>query len=241
MLPEIIFFDLDDTLVDHTHAARCAVERILGEHPALSGLTPERIGELWSMDFRKYWKMVIENRLTLKESRLIRFRLLFSRLGVSIQDGELERIVSVYADEYISSVIPIPGAIDVVKRARSLGVSTGIITNTTIDMTEQKSARCGLEGLFDHVMVSQEIGIMKPDPEIFSEALRRSGMRADGAIMIGDSMRDDIQGARNAGIRHLWFNRHGKPRDETEVAEIGSFDPPDRAWEKIVSEYSRSP
>ena len=50
----------------------------------------------------------------------------------------------------------------------------------------------------------------KPDPRIFAIALERLGCAAADAVMIGDSWPADIEGARAAGVRAIWFNRSGQ-------------------------------
>jgi len=86
---------------------------------------------------------------------------------------------------------------------------------------------CGLASFVDALVVSEEAGMSKPDPEIFRIALDRVGAPADHAVMLGDSWAADIVGAVRAGIRPVWFNPGRKPRpsDPPAVAEIFSLQP----------------
>ena len=59
-------------------------------------------------------------------------------------------------------------------------------------------------------MVSEAVGVSKPDPAIFEHALRALGCDAADAVMVGDSWAADVEGARGAGIRPIWFNRAGR-------------------------------
>jgi putative hydrolase of the HAD superfamily len=59
---------------------------------------------------------------------------------------------------------------------------------------------------FTHTLISEEVGINKPQPGIFEIALERNGITADEAVMIGDSYSSDITGAKAAGIDQIWIH-----------------------------------
>lgn len=71
--------------------------------------------------------------------------------------------------------------------------------------------RLGLDKYFSVIVSADEVGISKPDSAPFVAALERAGVEARHALHIGDHPVDDVQGAREAGLHTLWFNRHGKP------------------------------
>lgn len=68
----------------------------------------------------------------------------------------------------------------------------------------------GLDRFMDYYVISAVFGIAKPDPRIFQEALRLSGVGAEEAVHVGDSLEDDIHGARRAGIKAIWLDRSGR-------------------------------
>lgn len=63
----------------------------------------------------------------------------------------------------------------------------------------------------EHVFVSGELGINKPQKEIFTYAENRMNLTAEEAYFIGDSSENDVAGAKNAGWHSIWFNRRKKP------------------------------
>ena len=95
-----------------------------------------------------------------------------------------------------------------------------VITNGNADVR-----RLGLADYFQFALCAEELGVGKPDPHPFEEALKRAGVAAERAVHIGDHPSDDIHGARNAGMRAIWFNPQGKPWEgETDPdAEIRSL------------------
>lgn len=66
----------------------------------------------------------------------------------------------------------------------------------------------GLTGYFDFIVASAVFGAAKPSPRIFTEALRRAGVEPHEALHIGDSLEDDVRGARHVGIDAVLINRH---------------------------------
>jgi len=96
----------------------------------------------------------------------------------------------------------------------------GVLTNGNADVR-----RLGLADYFDFTLCAEELGIGKPDPRPFQEALRRADVSAAHAVHIGDHPSDDIGGAQRAGMRAIWFNPGGSPwqHDHQPDAEIGSL------------------
>ncbi len=75
-------------------------------------------------------------------------------------------------------------------------------------------ADLGIGDLLDHVIASAEIGFAKPEPEIFHEACRRLGVPPERTLHVGDSIVDDLEGARHAGLQAVLVKRR-PDRDET--------------------------
>ena len=97
---------------------------------------------------------------------------------------------------------------DVLRDLHAEGYKIGLISNTQRSLTafEQHFA---LEGLFAVAISSSDHGFMKPHPSIFTEALRRADVEPPEAVMVGDSLPHDIEGARRLGIRGVLVARSG--------------------------------
>jgi HAD superfamily hydrolase (TIGR01549 family) len=76
----------------------------------------------------------------------------------------------------------------------------------------------GLGGCFNCIVISDDFGQRKPHQAIFEAALRELGVPAEDALFIGDSLGDDVSGARNARLRVAWLNSNGDslPADGTQ-------------------------
>jgi putative hydrolase of the HAD superfamily len=82
-----------------------------------------------------------------------------------------------------------------------------LITNGAIDIQSDKIRGSNLGEFFDTIIISGEFGFGKPNPRLFQMALEHLEVRPERSVMIGDSLRRDIGGARDVGIRTIWINR----------------------------------
>lgn len=91
-----------------------------------------------------------------------------------------------------------------------------IVSNGFVEVQYDKIRRSGLQDCFRYVVLSEEVGVQKPDPAIFERALQLNRLTADEVVMVGDSFMSDIQGAINAGIDQIWIQQNDiDPRPAT--------------------------
>ncbi len=98
--------------------------------------------------------------------------------------------------------------------------SLTIVTNGFEDIQQTKLKSMNLYAHFDHVITSQRAGAKKPSREIFDFALSTNAIAAPQAIMIGDNLKTDIAGARNAAIDTVFFNPESSQHTELVNHEI---------------------
>jgi putative hydrolase of the HAD superfamily len=94
------------------------------------------------------------------------------------------------------------------RRLHSRGLRIGLISNTHRCLVSFQS-HFDLEGLIAGAVSSSEHGYMKPHPSIFEAALKLVGVEAREALMVGDSLAHDIEGARRLGMRGILLSRSG--------------------------------
>lgn len=100
-----------------------------------------------------------------------------------------------------------------------------LVTNGAPDLQREKLRGAGLAHYFETIVVSGDLGFGKPDARIFQLALDRMGTVPGKTVMVGDSLKRDVAGAQQVGIRGIWINRDGCEPDEgiTPDAEIASL------------------
>lgn len=106
-----------------------------------------------------------------------------------------------------------PETREVLQELRDRGLKLAIVSNFD-SRIEAICEGLDLNGLVDTVVFSAAVGVAKPDAGIFQHALRELGVKADAAVHVGDSLKEDVQGARAAGVNAVYLRRK-RSADET--------------------------
>jgi putative hydrolase of the HAD superfamily len=92
-------------------------------------------------------------------------------------------------------------------------------------MQKAKIEKTKLSKIFDMVIISDEVGIKKPDPQIFYLALQRLNVNPDESLYVGDNLKNDVGGCQSIGMKGVWFNPRKNKNDTSIVPfmEICNF------------------
>jgi len=101
---------------------------------------------------------------------------------------------------------------EVLREIHDAGIKIGLISNSHRCLASFQS-HFDLEGLFDVTLSSVEHGYMKPHRSIFEAALTSVQVPPAEAVMVGDSLTQDVDGARRLGMRGVLVARSGPPAD----------------------------
>lgn len=209
---KVVWLDLDDTIVDFKTNSRRALHRLWEEEQPVRRCfdTAAR----WIDTYEKYnhalWAEYGLGQITRSFLRMERFRRPLVEGGLSDAEArELSgRYDGLYLDFLAQEKVLIPGSIDLLRFLRDEGVVIGCLSNGFKDVQFRKIRNCGLESWFDIVVLSDDIGINKPDRRIFEYAMKQSGVTDPKAhLMVGDNPVTDISGALGAGWSVIQFKR----------------------------------
>jgi putative hydrolase of the HAD superfamily len=221
--------DLDDTLFDHTRATRSALEAVRAATPGLAPLSIDDLHHQHAEILELLHVEVVMGRIAIDDARVERFRRLLVAAGADCAADHAPDVARRYRREYEVASQPVAGAVELLSRLKRAGALVVIVTNNIVAEQRLKLARCGLAGFVDELVTSEEVGVSKPDPRIFQEALDRARAAPSDAVMLGDAWATDVEGALASGIRPVWLNRFGRVRPIASVEEIGSLEPVDKA------------
>src|SRR5579875_1017527 len=139
-----------------------------------------------------------------------RFARVLRRLGMK-QAAEIESLAEALTRTHMEAVrgatsIP-PGHKELVELL-ALRYRLGLLSNFDEARTGRRIvADTGVATLFEAVVISAEVGIRKPNPKIFALILERLGLPPDRILFVGDTLYDDVLGAKRAGIPVVWLRR----------------------------------
>lgn len=213
---KMVWIDLDDTLIDFRNNSRAALRRIF-QTRSLDTLwpCPEAWTEAYEGHNRPLWVDYAAGRIDGASLRMERFRRPLVDAGMT--DSEARALSAHLDSEYLDFLAEesslLPGAREMLVAIRAKGLRTGILSNGFADVQHRKIAHAGLDGLIDVTVLSDDIGVNKPHPELFAHAQSRTPWPSSpcAQMMVGDNPSTDVAGALNAGWKAIWFNPAGLP------------------------------
>jgi putative hydrolase of the HAD superfamily len=132
-------------------------------------------------------------------------------------EGDSEELAQLYLKHLGRKDYLLPHAIEVLEYLyrRALLV---LLTNGITRVQKERITRSGIEIFFKDIIISEEIGLTKPDPAIFLLAAKRINLAPSALLCVGDSPSSDIRGGFNAGMDTCWFRSTSAdyPRQEPE-------------------------
>jgi putative hydrolase of the HAD superfamily len=228
---DLVLFDLDDTLHDDTRAYQSAAEEVAREVAAEHGIDALALKAAYVAEAEGFWQRLSVDDLKVKLSRIRASMWQNALESVGVANAELaERSAeryNAYREKYYELF---PGAIDLLRRLRERNVKLGIVTNGLSETHRQKIALLRVGEFFDAIFLSDEVGMVKPDPLLFAHACRTLGGAPARSAMVGDRYDRDIGGAIEAGLLTIWLNVRAEelppgavPPDATvsSIADVG--------------------
>ena len=231
---KVVFFDVDDTLYDHSYHIHSGISALRNEHEFLQTYSLDYLKQLSHELLEEAHLKLLAGELSLTDARRYRWKKFLETFNQAA-NHDIDNFSGTYVKTYYDSERVVPGAIPLLQTLKQ-EYSLGIISNNLLEEQLGKLRRLGISDYFDFFAISEEVGAAKPDRKIFEAALERGKVTADNAVFIGDVWETDITGALNAGIRPIWLNRKGLPTKDSTVAEISSLEPASNVLRHIRNE-----
>lgn len=200
-----VLFDVDDTLFDRKGAQLLALERLIERLPGIfQDIEQERIAAAF-VESDLITTRDFDAGAPSEGLREIRSRLFLRMLGLS--EDHAGTITEIYLREYPAVNAAMPGAGALVKGLDGRYLK-GIVSNGFPDIQYTKLETIGLRREFSCIVLSEEFGVRKPDPRIFTHAAALLNVKPAECLYVGDSYKNDVIGAAGAGIRTCWFKHN---------------------------------
>lgn len=207
-----IFFDLDHTIWDFDKNAEETLQELflVYDLPGLGLHSADLFIETYTRNNHQLWADYHTGKISKQALRETRFKKTFLDLGLSP-----DVIPDQFEDDYVA-ICPtktnlFEGAHETLQYLHGK-YTMHLITNGFKESQDLKIRGAGLGKYFDQIIVSEDVGVNKPDPAIFQHALNVAGADKETSIMIGDSLEADVMGALNFGMDAIYFNPAGLPK-----------------------------
>ena len=197
---EILFIDLDDTILDFKAQEDAAIVKTL----TAAGIEPtEEICARYSQINKEHWARMEKGEIDRQQVLFGRFQVLFAELGI---DGDWETAALAYMENLSEGHYFLPGA-EKALASLSKKYRLFITSNGTAKVQNKRLDSAGIRKYFEEIFISQDIGINKPDKGFFDYCFAHvPSFDPTKAMIVGDSPSSDITGGQNAGIATCWIN-----------------------------------
>ena len=210
-----IFFDLDHTIWDFDRNAQETLMELFEHYnlPALGLASPQNFIQTYTENNQQLWAEYHLGKITKEVLRSERFRKTFLELGVNP-----DLVPPQFEEDYVrispTKTNLFEGSEKVLAYLQQK-YTLHIISNGFKETTLTKMRLSNLNPYFENVIISEDVGVNKPDKRVFEYALNKAGALKDESIMIGDSLEADIRGAQDFGMQAIFFNplNRDKPAD----------------------------
>ncbi|MDO5524170.1 MAG: YjjG family noncanonical pyrimidine nucleotidase [Bacteroidia bacterium] len=207
-----LFIDLDDTLWDiHQNGKECLEEIYLDYGYNRFYPTFNDYYNVYMPSNHHLWHLYRQGEIRKDELIVERFLVPVREFGIN--DAEYAKSLSDdFLDRTTRKTKLIDGTMDLLDYLKP-NYRMHILSNGFREVQFKKIENSGLRPYFDKIILSEDAGINKPHPDIFTHALKSTNSRRAETLMIGDSWEADIVGARNSRIAQIWFNPAHIPAD----------------------------
>lgn len=229
MTPKFVFFDLDNTLLNHDFAEAGAHNDLYESTPELQQVSLDDWLETYKLINHQLWLQYQDGEINRHELQRSRFKDSMIQLDVSAE--RYEEIGKSYMQFYRNHWGWVDGAEEALAKVNQK-YPIGIVTNGFLETQHKKIEKMGLEQYTDLFIITEEIGVMKPHPKVFDVATERAGVDRNSILYVGDSYSSDIVGGRNAGWTTAWFTALNGEIEDGQTADF-IFDDFDELLEKL--------
>lgn len=200
---EVIIFDADDTLFDFKRSEREAFKNTMLEFDI--EYDENHHLKIYQGINNAIWKEFENGLITQEKLKVERFKRLSDALNTKFDE-------TLFAKSYIKHLANASFLFeDSLELVESLhkDYKLTIVTNGLKDVQHKRINKSLIAKYFQHIVVSEEVTVSKPDPRIFDHALNNLNHTDKSKVLIvGDSLSSDIKGGINSGIDTCWYNPH---------------------------------
>lgn len=205
-----IFFDLDHTLWDYDRSAQETLLEIYNELKLSdSGITEKKFINTFYEVNDKLWGKYNIGEIDREYIKKERFNEVFLTSGVDVIHSKMAS--SYFLNNCSLKPYLMPDALTALNYLSSK-YELHIITNGFLDSQSRKLSSSGITKYFKVMVTSECANHRKPSPEIFEYSLKEAGATKEDSIMIGDNPKTDIHGAKEFGLKTVFYDPSGRKR-----------------------------
>lgn len=207
LLPcKFIYFDLDDTLLDHTSAEAAALRDVYRHYSIFEDTTPDLLADTYQQVNSEQWSLYSRGKVSREQLQRNRFEKTLSQLD--LDTSRYDEVGTFYMQCYRNHWRWTEGADEAYRQVQK-HYPVGILTNGFAETQQKKLEEFDLYRSTDQIVISEKVGALKPDPQVFEYATNLAEVEPHEILYVGDSLVSDIEGGANFGWNTAWFTKNG--------------------------------
>ncbi len=204
-----IFFDLDNTLWDFDKSSINALKQTFERYKL------DRYFDNFEQFYKQYeqlnhklWDDYRKGKIDKDQLSVVRFLYLLEERTGEVKPKLAEQIANTYLAEMTKEPYLETSSFQVLKELSLRGYRLHIITDGFLEVQLVKLKIGKISSFINTLVVSEEIGVLKPDKRLFDYALDKANAQRETSIFVGNDYENDILGAYNAGLDQVFYNRN---------------------------------
>lgn len=221
---EWLLFDLDNTILDFGKSSEHAFEKLL--HHINPDFDSEKLYPIYNKINHEIWDAREAGKISHTELKWKRWELFFKEVNIDFDPHDSNEI---YFETIKTNAFFVEHAEKMLEQISSEYKSM-IVTNGLSEVQWPRIKSTNLENHFDHIVISDEIGVAKPQDAFFEHCQKfiDPEIPKDKILIIGDTLKSDILGGNNFGIKTCWYNHYDSPNQsdikaDYEIESIADF------------------
>ena len=208
-----VFIDLDDSIWDFSANSKVAMRKVYDKYGLEAQCPYERFMSCYMEHNARLWDLYHHGKITKEFLKSERFRISFEECGITFDDPELPvRFDYDYLETIVTCEKVVEGAHELLQFLKERW-DVNVLSNGFKNLQYRKLQSGGLDKYISQLVLSDDIGVTKPDKRFFDYALEVVKGEPSTTLMIGDNYDADILGAHNAGWKTIFLNRKDECRD----------------------------
>ncbi len=214
-----IIFDIDGTLLNHEQAIKRALENIYSlVKSKIPQSTFDEFFLIWKTKTDQYMNEYLDGNITFEQQRILRVQSVFNKWDQTLSSDQAMEIFTQYLIKYEENWILYEDVLPCLTMLEKFPL--GIVSDGEGFQQRQKLAVTNIESFFRSIIISGEVGLRKPNPNLFKKCANELNLSLEELVYVGDQLEIDALGAFNSGMHGVLIDRTGQVFEENKIRII---------------------
>jgi putative hydrolase of the HAD superfamily len=204
----MIFFDIDETLLDFKGAEYVAVAALYSECSSKFSISHDEFYHNWCTVGKKHFNRYLSGEISFEQQKIERVKEIFSQINMIMHESDASDYFQVYLTHFEDNWKLFDDVIPCLQDLQDYEL--GIITNGNSDQQRKKLMKLGIHEYFKTIITASDAGVAKPNSRIFEIVCRRASKQPNDCFYVGDDFKTDILACGEVNMQGIWLNRRNE-------------------------------